>query len=218
MKKLQRDWIAIPLLSAAILAAQHSRPWIMSFPCTTTETCVSGSVLWPDRLTLGVAGGNSDLYSDYTQYAAGALAILVPPLVGGWAAMAEVLPLAVAALTNATINEAVRLLVQRPRPYVYANPKLLGKDVTSYTSFYSGHTSFATVSAVHLVYALRRRRVRTAVLWGVGGAATFLVFLTALFRVLSGYHFMTDVLVGALMGALIAYTVSGRRGLTPSSS
>lgn len=210
--KFPRDLILIAVLSLAVGAAQHSRPWVMELPCKgAPESCVSAKVVWPDRLTIGVSGGNSDVYSDYTQYAAGALAVLAPIAIGGWSAALEVIPFAVAALANATTNEVVRLIVQRPRPYVYADPKSLGHEVTSYTSFYSGHTSFATVAAVHLAFALRRRGVRPVTLWGVGLLGAFLVFLTALFRVLSGYHFISDVLVGALVGCLICYSVSGRR-------
>lgn len=211
--RFPRDiWVIIGL-TFLLWGAQYSRQWVFHFKCGESPSkCVPASVTWPDRLTLGVKGGDSDLYSNYTQYAAGALAVLAPMALGGVAAAFEVVPLAISALTNGVVNEGVRLLVQRPRPYVYADPKTLGKEDTSYTSFYSGHTSFATVAAVHLVLALRRRKVKRSVLWGFGAVGVTLVFLTALFRVLSGYHFISDVLVGVLAGSLISYAISGRRG------
>lgn len=210
--RFPRDiWVILTLI-VLLWGAQYSRTWIMDFECKEAGKCVPASVVWPDRLTLGVKGGDSDIYSNYTQYAAGALAIIAPIVVGGFAAAAEIAPLAIAALTNGVTNEAVRLIVQRPRPYVYADPKTLGSHDTSYTSFYSGHTSFATVAAVHLVIALRRRGAARSTLWACGAIGLILVFLTALFRVLAGYHFMTDVLFGVLAGSLICYAISGRRG------
>jgi membrane-associated phospholipid phosphatase len=113
-----------------------------------------------------------------------------------------------AALINGFLTEMARHLGQRPRPFVYLAPEDMGMNPQNYVSFYSGHTSFAAVMsmAAYLVVINHpsskpwMRRLTAAL------GLTF-TFLTGLFRVLSGRHFVTDVLSGATAGVLVAFLV-----------
>lgn len=109
---------------------------------------------------------------------------------------------------NGVATESARLLAQRPRPFVYSNPSVLGADPANYTSFYSGHTSFTAAAATATVLSMIRRRAPLWLTMIIFLASATLVFLTGLFRVLAGRHFTTDVLVGAVAGVLVAYFIS----------
>lgn len=76
-------------------------------------------------------------------------------------------------------------------------------------SFPSGHSAIATALAITLVYVIvvenrggpnwsKQRRYATA------GVITFVALVTAFQRVASGAHYVSDVLVGMFIGAMVA--------------
>jgi membrane-associated phospholipid phosphatase len=108
------------------------------------------------------------------------------------------------------VTEITKSLTKRIRPYAY-NPdvSLHDKIVSSNAkkSFFSGHTSiaFASVTFLAQTYASLHpdSRWKTAV-WCTGlSAAT----MTGVLRILSGKHFPTDVIMGALVGSLIGIVI-----------
>lgn len=64
-------------------------------------------------------------------------------------------------------------------------------------SFPSGHSQNAAVSYSSIAFTYKKRY-----LWI---AAIFLIFLVALSRIMLGVHYPTDVIVGVILGLLIAY-------------
>ena len=95
-------------------------------------------------------------------------------------------------LTSGAVS-LLKLLVGRMRPcHAIAWAHALPIDVPSDCSFPSGHAagSFAMAS---LVFASRRRE---------GGWLLVLAALIGLSRVMLGVHYLSDVLAGALLGAL----------------
>ncbi len=111
------------------------------------------------------------------------------------------------ALWNGLFMEVTRLLVQRPRPFVYANPLVLGTEAAHYVSFYSGHTSFVAATWTGLVITAWSRKASSAWLFGALGAWQLMPFLTGYFRVLAGRHFLSDVVVGMIAGTCVAIGV-----------
>lgn len=100
-------------------------------------------------------------------------------------------------LAGATLsNQAIKLLVARPRP------PLGVMDVGGY-AWPSGHATLATAMlpafVIVVVHALRVRR--TYWLWA---AAASLALLVAFSRVYLGVHYATDVVSGAALGAFWA--------------
>ncbi len=100
------------------------------------------------------------------------------------------------------LHQIVAFTTQRPRPYAYndsIDPALLD-NANTYLSFYSGHTAnaFAEATSYGYLYTLRHGGgPRTAAVWTLGmGLAAMQGYL----RVTSGYHYLTDVLVGAAAG------------------
>ncbi len=108
------------------------------------------------------------------------------------------------------ITEITKCLVRRIRPYAY-NPevplqdKLMSSDTRK--SFFSGHTSVSFASVVFLArtYSAFHPESRwKPVIWTAGlSAAT----LTGIQRILAGKHFLTDVLVGALVGSFVGFVI-----------
>lgn len=110
------------------------------------------------------------------------------------------------------LTSAVKILVQRPRPYTY-NPDPFvrkyaekeGRD--SRLSFFSGHSSMSFTAAVagSYLFALSSRQSESrAAMWALELA---LASATANLRVRAGKHFYSDVLVGALVGTGIGFAV-----------
>jgi len=110
------------------------------------------------------------------------------------------------------LTNAVKHLVQRPRPYTYNTDERVqrfadkeGKD--SRLSFFSGHSSLSFSAAVagSYLFALSSQDSQArAVIWGVELA---LASATANLRARAGKHFYSDVIVGALVGSALGFAV-----------
>jgi membrane-associated phospholipid phosphatase len=215
-------WTLLPALFW--LAAVYSRALVITPRCAQhPETCTVASLPAMDRPAIGLETGNADGLSFTTQGLSGVLALAVPPLwhlgtvvlrtatpMGALIATGvDLVIFAQTAFINGALTETSHLLAQRPRPFVYANPSR-GEDASNYTSFYSGHTSFSAASTTYLTLTLAGRG---APMWLVGASAAgayALMSLTGTYRVLAGRHFPSDILIGALVGILVAVIVAMR--------
>jgi membrane-associated phospholipid phosphatase len=174
-----------------------------------------------DQPGLGIENSPADGYSYFTQNFSGVLAVSVPLIYQmtrttlGAATPASALALAGTDLVlfletwgiNGALTEGTRLIAQRPRPYVYSHPEQ-GMDPQNYVSFYSGHTSFTASASICLLLILIGRGAPAALLLLFAASSQCLIISTAVFRMLSGRHFLTDVLVGAVMGGAVAIAVA----------
>jgi membrane-associated phospholipid phosphatase len=194
-------WIALPALTPEVI-----RP---ACPC-------SSSALWQlDRYPVGRRSGVADAASNV---GAGLVATL-PALLDGvdvwrtggdWGGYASDFVVAAETLAVAgALDQLTKLAVRRPRPNVYdvpADARALSV-ADNYVSFYSGHTStaFAAGMAYATTFALRHPDdpARGWVYAGAGVAAGAVGVL----RVLSGEHFPTDVLAGAVMGSAVGLII-----------
>lgn len=109
-----------------------------------------------------------------------------------------------------SITEITKCMVRRVRPFVY-NPevplhyKIKSSDTRK--SFFSVHTSISFASVVFLArtYAALHPDSRwKSVVWCTGLSTATMV---GVLRVISGKHFPTDVLVGALVGSIIGIVI-----------
>lgn len=114
-----------------------------------------------------------------------------------------------AAVVAEAVVEAVKPLAARERPYVHALPEadkaLTGDPADNNVSFYSAHTTwtFALATAAGTVATLRRYRFAPWVWVGGLTAAT----LTGYSRIAADRHYLTDVLMGAAMGAAAGFAL-----------
>jgi len=204
------------------LIGVYSRPYVIETHCSKKpDSCVPASVNFFDQPSLGLERSDADRLSFWTQDLSGVIALTTPALWNGTLAwmgrVSRVIALSQTAVDltiilqtvawNGLATESTRLIVQRPRPFVYSRPEE-GNNPASYVSFYSGHTSFAAASMSSLFLTLLGRNAPTPLLIVIAALAQILVLSTAFFRVLAGRHFITDVLTGAVMGALVALTVA----------
>ena len=105
-----------------------------------------------------------------------------------------VLHMIVAGLSGTLIYKRLKKSTLRPRPFTVHKEIAQGVAILDQYSFPSGHTlhavTFAVVASIYFPWLS----------WPVGGFAA----LVALSRLVLGVHYPTDVIAGAILGALIA--------------
>jgi hypothetical protein len=119
-----------------------------------------------------------------------------------------------------SLNQIVKYAVGRQRPFVRYGAPGAATDPDDNLSFYSGHTSlaFSLVASAGTISTLRGYRSAPWV-WGIGMTlATTVGYL----RIAGDKHYLTDVLVGAAVGAGVGVAVPlalhGRDDRTPGPS
>ncbi len=119
-----------------------------------------------------------------------------------------------------SVTEITKNITRRIRPYAY-NPevpiqdKIISSDARR--SFFSGHTSmsFASIAFLAHTYAAIHPDSRwKPVIWCAGISTATLV---GVLRILSGKHFPTDVLVGALVGSFIGVVIPKLHEVNPTN-
>jgi membrane-associated phospholipid phosphatase len=211
-----RNWLAAatPLLAVGWYSAfQHRAAWIEPLCQQNPSRCSPGSLNFLDRLALVNYDADADFWSFVTQDASAVLALIVFSLMARRARRFgvfshELLILIQVTAANGLLNECIRLWIQRPRPFVYLDPAGQGGAPAHYTSFYSGHTSFAALAAACALIAARRSsfsRIEKKVIFALG---FILTVSTGWLRVAAGRHFISDTLVGAGFGILLAWGIN----------
>lgn len=222
--RLSRKDILLTIIPTLIWMGAHlSRPYILKTPCLENGAiCSESNLPSVDRLVVHLDNENANKWSTWTQNASGAIAAVVPiglqiariatgfvSPVGALAAIGVDLGLLIeTTLWNGAIMESFRVLVQRPRPFVYRDPIGAAGAPAHYTSFYSGHTSFAAAAMTALLLILISRGASPLWTVPVATSAFIMTFFTGFFRVWAGKHFITDVVTGAIAGFLVALTIA----------
>ena len=125
------------------------------------------------------------------------------------AAWVDVLLISEATAVAMAMNQAVKFVVGRERPFVHALPDDQ-KGQTAHpsdnnVSFYSGHSTFAFAMAVSAgtIASMRRYRLAPSI-WATGMA---LAAATAYLRIAADRHYASDVTVGAILGSATGIAV-----------
>jgi len=111
-----------------------------------------------------------------------------------------------AAVVAGGVNELVRLVAARERPYAHGlPPEEKPFSVENNLSFFSGHTTeaFAIATAAGTVASMRGYRL-APLLWVTGGG---LALATGYLRIASDKHWFTDVVVGMVVGAGLGFAI-----------
>ncbi len=110
------------------------------------------------------------------------------------------------------LNNVVKHLVGRPRPYVYnPDPRVQAygerEARDARLSFYSGHAATAFAAAVSGAYLFAQSSADTTARTAVWASSLMVAGATANLRVRAGKHFYSDVAVGAAVGAATGLVV-----------
>ncbi len=162
-----------------------------------------------DRVLMFSYSEPLDTVSDYTQYSA----FLSPAVFALAAPVGDWLGIGVMYAGSAALSYVARIglkaMVERNRPYMYfdAPPASLIDEGDHLDSFPSGHSIMAFTGAGYTatLFALRYpdSPYRVPAVAGAYALAT----ATAVLRIGSGSHFVTDVVSGAAIGTLFGFIV-----------
>jgi len=112
------------------------------------------------------------------------------------------LAMIVQGLVTAFLKQVLFSEVPRPRTY-FDGLRVLdlidGVKIQDFNSFPSGHTMTAFTLAAFLALMMQKNRISLLLFFGA--------LLTGISRIYLGVHFLIDVLVGSLIGILIALVV-----------
>jgi membrane-associated phospholipid phosphatase len=160
---------------------------------------------------------NASMYSNLGLFAAVGFAV-VDPIATGFrehhrqSAIVDAIIYAQSLSVTWAITNLSKIAVRRPRPRAYqefeasGDPNFENPETDVSLSFFSGHASICatvTATATYLAFA-RSDGPRPWITLAAGTAITAFVSVN---RVLSGAHFPTDVIAGALAGAGIGILV-----------
>jgi membrane-associated phospholipid phosphatase len=121
----------------------------------------------------------------------------------------DALLVAEAGALAADVTQLTKMLFGRERPFVHAlapeDKARTAQPSDNDLSFFSGHTSeaFALAAASGTIGTMRGYRW-APLAWGVGGA---LAATTAYLRIAADKHWLTDVVVGAIVGAGVGFAI-----------
>lgn len=103
------------------------------------------------------------------------------------------------------LNQSVKLLVGRQRPYAYYGHDIGAPAKEDNLSFYGGHSSFAfSVAAATVTLASMRGYSGTGAVAAVGFT---LAAGVAYLRIAADQHYLSDVLVGAVVGGFVGWAI-----------
>ena len=109
------------------------------------------------------------------------------------------------------IKELTKLAVTRNRPYMYYDPSDYPeedlKDGDFANSFPSGHSTMSFAAASFTTYVYSKYFPEGASKYAVGAGCYSIALATAVLRVKSGNHFVTDVMTGAAIGTAVGFLV-----------
>ncbi len=200
--------IAAATLATAVPYALSAKLINVRCPCDPAEV---------NAFDRGAIGNRSDL-ADALSTLTVAAAIVGPALYDGLDLGLstpfgeDMVVLAEALAVNGALVTLAKYTFQRPIPRVYAEPP---GSVGNYRAFYSGHTSTAFAALAVGAQTISARHGGAPWLWAgvvaIGGSV-------AIERVIAGYHFPTDAIVGALMGTATGLAVSWIHARKPALS
>lgn len=107
------------------------------------------------------------------------------------------------------IKDITKLFIDRPRPYMYFDGYPQEKvDAGDWAkSFPSGHTTMVFTAAAFNTFVFSKYFPDSPWKYAVAGGSYALAATVGIMRLLSGNHFLTDVLAGAALGSLCGYGI-----------
>jgi membrane-associated phospholipid phosphatase len=191
-------------------------------PAFCAPACDSVGLNALDRLTAGYYSAGWSTASDFELYGLGAAAAtLLVVDEGALNALNDAVVIGEATLSATAVASIMTLAAGRPRPFLYGDPAFpagykaplsVRNSGDASLSFLSSHTAEAFAVATSLFIAERRLHPgskRAPIILGVGLAVASFIGVS---RVMAGYHFITDVVGGAVVGSSVGVLVASVHG------
>jgi membrane-associated phospholipid phosphatase len=207
--------IDIPVLAVGTVFAFARRT--KTQPAFCAPRCDSVGLNPLDKLTAGYYSAGWSRASDVGLYGIGAAAALLLVIDEGWLpALNDAVVIGEATLSATAVASIMTLAAGRPRPFLYGDPAnpdrykaplSVRNSGNAALSFLSSHTAESFAIATSLYLAQRRlhpRSTRSKVILAGGLAVSSFV---AAARVMAGYHFITDVIGGAIVGSALGVLI-----------
>jgi membrane-associated phospholipid phosphatase len=208
--------IDLPLLATGAvfaLARQYKNQ-----PAFCAPACDAVGLNAIDKLTAGYYSAGWSNASDYLLYGlGGATAAVLVADEGVLSALNDSVVIGEATLSATAVASIMTLAAGRPRPFLYGDPTApdgykapvgIRNSGDASLSFLSSHTAeaFAIVTSLYIAeHRLHPRSARPKIILGAGLGVASLIGVA---RVMSGYHFITDVVGGAIVGTSVGVLVA----------
>lgn len=180
-------------------------------PAYCAPLCSQSGLNAIDKLTAGRFSSAWSTASDFELYGLGAAAaVILLHDEGALNALNDAVVMGEATLSATAVASIMTLAAGRPRPFLYSDsaPLSVRNSADAGLSFLSSHTAEAFAIVTSLYVAEKRLHpgsMRPKVILGVGlGLAT----MVAVSRVMAGYHFITDVAGGAIVGSSLGVLIA----------
>jgi membrane-associated phospholipid phosphatase len=206
--------VDIPLVVGGLLL------WVVPYAVFTSELqppfcdpCDRANVNAFDRLSIPIHLPGARTAADVLLYALPPVFFLVRGLDYGfknWRGyLTDAFVVAETVVMQGVANEVIRRATRRPRPFMYEAGVYPDRrhDAEAVLSYYSGHTSASFAFSVSTAYAYTLRHPTSKWRYLVWVSLLSISTTQAVLRVLSGDHFSTDVIVGAVVGSAIGLLV-----------
>jgi membrane-associated phospholipid phosphatase len=187
-------------------------------PAFCAPACDSVGLNAIDKLTAGYYSAGWSNASDYMLWGLGAAtAGLLVADEGVLAALNDGVVIGEATLSATAVASIMTLAAGRPRPFLYGDPSApdgykaplsIRNSGDASLSFLSSHTAEAFAIATSLYVAEHRLHPRSNRPKLVLGAGLAVASAIGVARVMAGYHFITDVVGGAVVGSSLGVLVA----------
>jgi len=104
-------------------------------------------------------------------------------------------------------KDLLKSLISRHRPYTYLEPVPAGEEEEYFLGFPSGHSSLAFLGATFLSYTFSLEYPGSGWTLPIVITSYSLATFVGVTRVISGNHFITDVIAGSVIGSLWGWFV-----------
>jgi membrane-associated phospholipid phosphatase len=208
--------IDVPILAVGTVFVLARRT--KTEPAFCAPACDSVGLNALDKVTAGYYSAGWSNASDYLLYGLGAAAAgLLVADEGVLSTLNDAVVIGEATLSATALASIMTLAAGRPRPFLYGDPTIPsgykaplsirnGGDAS--LSFLSSHTAEAFAIATSLFIAERRLHPgaqRPKIILGAGLAVASVIGVA---RVMAGYHFITDVVGGAVVGSSLGVLIA----------
>jgi membrane-associated phospholipid phosphatase len=187
-------------------------------PAFCAPACDSVRLNPIDKLTAGYYSAGWSTASDYMLYGLGAAtAGMLVADEGVLDAVNDAVVIGEATLSATAVASIMTLAAGRPRPFLYGDPAFPngykaplsirnGSDAS--LSFLSSHTAEAFAMVTSLYMAQHRLHPRSSYPKYVLGVGLGIASAIGAARVMSGYHFITDAVGGAVVGSSLGILIA----------